>query len=74
VGTNFNFVASYAPIVGPAASYALGQGATMISAFWGVFVWKEFRGAGAEVKRYLALMFILFIAGLTSIALAPVIK
>jgi glucose uptake protein len=72
VGTNFNFVASYAPIVGPAASYALGQGATMISAFWGVFVWKEFRGAGQQVKRYLALMFILFIAGLTAIALAPV--
>jgi glucose uptake protein len=74
VGTNFNFVASYAPIVGPASSYALGQGATMISAFWGVFVWKEFRGAGAQVKRYLALMFILFIAGLTAIALAPVVK
>jgi glucose uptake protein len=74
VGTNFNFVASYAPIVGPAASYALGQGATMISAFWGVFVWKEFRGAGPQAKRYLALMFILFIAGLTAIALAPVIQ
>jgi glucose uptake protein len=74
VGTNFNFVASYAPIVGPAASYALGQGATMISALWGVFVWKEFRGAGPAVKRYLALMFILFIAGLTSIALAPVLQ
>ncbi len=74
VGTNFNFVASYAPIVGPAASYALGQGATMISAFWGVFVWKEFRGAGAQARRYLALMFILFIAGLTLIALAPVVK
>jgi glucose uptake protein len=73
IGTNFNFVASYAPIVGPAASYALGQGATMISAFWGVFVWKEFRGAGPQVKRNLALMFILFIAGLTAIALAPVI-
>ena len=74
VGTNFNFVASYAPIVGPAASYALGQGATMVSAFWGVFVWKEFRGAGPQAKRYLALMFILFIAGLTAIALAPVIQ
>jgi glucose uptake protein len=74
VGTNFNFVASYAPIVGPAASYALGQGATMISAFWGVFVWKEFRGAGSQARRYLALMFILFIAGLTLIALAPVVK
>jgi len=74
VGTNFNFVASYTPLVGPAASYALGQGATMVSAVWGVFVWKEFRGAGPEAKRLLALMFIFFVAGLTSIALAPVIN
>lgn len=74
VGTNFNFVASYAPLVGPAASYALGQGATMVSAVWGIFVWKEFRGAGPGAKRLLALMFIFFIAGLTSIALAPVVK
>jgi glucose uptake protein len=73
VGTNFNFVASYSPVVGPAASYALGQGATMISACWGVFVWKEFRGAGPEARRYLALMFVFFIAGLTSIAFAPVV-
>jgi glucose uptake protein len=73
IGTNFNFVASYSPVVGPAASYALGQGATMVSALWGVFVWKEFRGAGPEVKRYLALMFLLFIAGLTAIAFAPVV-
>lgn len=73
IGTNFNFVASYSPIVGPAASYALGQGATMVSAFWGVFVWKEFRGAGPEARRYLVLMFVLFIAGLTAIAFAPVV-
>ena len=39
-----------------AASYALGQGATMVSAIWGVFVWKEFRNAGPEAKRYLALL------------------
>jgi glucose uptake protein len=74
VGTNFNFVASYAPLVGPAASYALGQGATMVSALWGIFVWKEFRGAGPGARRFLALMFVFFIAGLTSIALAPVVK
>ena len=72
VGTISNFVASYAAMVGPAASYALGQGATMISAVWGVFVWKEFRGAGSDTKRLLALMFLVFIVGLTLIALAPV--
>jgi glucose uptake protein len=46
----------------------------MISALWGVFVWKEFRGAGSRVRLYLALMFLFFLLGLTSIALSPVIK
>lgn len=73
VGTISNFVASYAQMVGPAISYALGQGATMVSAIWGVFVWKEFRGCGPNVKRLLALMFVFFIAGLVCIALAPVV-
>jgi glucose uptake protein len=74
VGTIFNFVASYAQMVGPATSYALGQGATMVSAIWGVFVWKEFSGAGPSAKRLLALMFAFFIVGLACVALAPVLK
>lgn len=43
-GTICSFVAAYAPIVGPATSFSLGEGNTMISAVWGVFVWKEFLG------------------------------
>jgi glucose uptake protein len=74
VGTVSNFVASYARMVGPATSYALGQGATMVSAIWGVFVWKEFRGAGRDVKRLLTLMFVFFVAGLFCVALAPVVR
>ena len=74
VGTISNFAASYAQMVGPAISYSLGQGATMVAAIWGVFVWKEFRGAGADTKRLLALMFLFFIIGLTCVALAPVVK
>ena len=74
VGTIFNFVASYAQMVGPAASYALGQGSTMVGTIWGVFVWREFKGADATTKRLLALMFALFIAGLVCVALAPVVK
>ncbi|MGH9396466.1 MAG: GRP family sugar transporter [Terriglobia bacterium] len=74
VGTVSNFVASYAQMVGPATSYALGQGATMISAIWGVFVWKEFRGARRDVKTLLAMMFLFFILGLVGVALAPMIK
>jgi len=49
---------------GAAISYALGQGATMVAAFWGVFIWKEFKGAGKSVNLLLFFMFLLFITGL----------
>lgn len=70
-GAVLNFVASRAHIVGPAVSYSIGQGATMISAWWGVFVWKEFATAPARSKTLLVWMFVLFICGLTAVALAP---
>jgi glucose uptake protein len=71
-GAVFNFIASRAHIVGPAVSYSIGQGATMISAAWGVFVWQEFAAAPRRSKIFLAWMFVLFLCGLTAIALAPV--
>jgi glucose uptake protein len=74
LGTIANFVASYVPMIGPATSFAMGEGNTMISALWGVFVWKEFRGATDRVKLLLALMFLFFLLGLTAIALAPIVK
>ena len=70
-GAVFNFVASHAQIVGPAISYAIGQGATMISAVWGVFVWKEFKDAPASSRRLIPAMFIFFLIGLGLIAIAP---
>jgi glucose uptake protein len=73
-GTIANLVASSAPKsanVGPAVSYALGQGATLISAFWGLFYWKEFKDAPPTVNLQLGAMIALFIAGLTLISLAP---
>jgi glucose uptake protein len=70
-GAVLNFVASRAHMVGPAVSYSIGQGATMISAFWGVFIWKEFSSAPQKAKRYLALMFVLFVLGLSLVACAP---
>ena len=48
-------------LVGPAISYALGQGSTMVGALWGVLVWREFAGGGARVNRLLVLMFVLFV-------------
>ncbi len=70
-GAVVNFVASQAHIVGPAVSYSIGQGATMISACWGVFVWREFAHAPSRAKAYVTWMFVLFVCGLTSIAVAP---
>ena len=74
MGTIANFVASYVPMIGPATSFAMGEGNTMISALWGVFVWKEFKGASPRVKLLLALMFLFFMLGLSAIALAPIVK
>jgi glucose uptake protein len=73
IGTIANFVASYVPMIGPATSFSLGEGNTMISAIWGIFVWKEFHGARSRVKVLLAIMFLFFVLGLTFIALAPLI-
>jgi glucose uptake protein len=66
-----NFLASGAHLVGPAVSYSIGQGATMVSACWGVFVWREFAGAPRQAKTFLVLMFIFFLAGLGLVAIAP---
>jgi glucose uptake protein len=63
--------ASGTATVGPAVSYAMGQGATMISALWGVLVWREFAGAETRVKLLLVIMFVLFGAGLALISIAP---
>jgi glucose uptake protein len=68
IGFVFNMIA--AGKAGFAISYGLGQGATLIAAIWGVFIWKEFKHAPKGTNRLLALMFISFIAGLTLIITA----
>ena len=73
-GTIANFVAASTPEkvqVGPAISYAIGQGATMVSALWGLLVWKEFAGADQQVRILLGVMLILFVCGLLTVAIAP---
>ena len=61
-GTTTNFIASKA--ASPAVAYGLGQGGTMIAAIWGVFIWREFKGATRSTTVKIALMFICFLAGL----------
>lgn len=62
IGVTASFVASKA--ASPAIAYGLGQGGTMIAAIWGVFVWKECKGATAATKWMIAFMFVFFLAGL----------
>ena len=57
-------------IAGYAISYGLGQGATLVAAIWGVFVWKEFKDAPKGTSKLLILMFASFIVGLVLIILA----
>lgn len=71
VGAFASYVAASVPLVGPATSYAMGAGNALISALWGVLIWKEFRGGNQQVGRLLTLMFFLFILGLIAIAVAP---
>lgn len=55
---------------GFAISYGLGQGATVISALWGVFIWKEFKGASKSVNTMLFFMFLAYLTGLALLVYA----
>lgn len=70
LGMTFNIIASGQ--AGFAISYGLGQGATLIAALWGVFIWKEF-GKAEGLKGLLLAMFLFFLAGLGLIIAARVI-
>jgi glucose uptake protein len=62
LGTTFTFVPM--AMVGTALAYAIGQSNPLVAAVWGVFIWKEFRGAPKKSQVLLALMFVLYVSGL----------
>jgi glucose uptake protein len=62
---SFNVIAS--GVAGPAVSYALGQGATLVAAIWGVFIWKEFAAAPAGTGKLIAAMLAGYALGLVLI-------
>jgi glucose uptake protein len=68
LGNLLNLIA--AGKAGPAISYGLGQGATLVAALWGVLVWREFKGATKQVNLLVVAMFIFFVLGLGAIILA----
>lgn len=71
IGMSFNIVAS--GTAGPAISYGLGQGATMIAVLWGVFIWKEFKSAPAGTNKLLGLMFLFYMVGLALLIVARIV-
>jgi glucose uptake protein len=64
----FSIIAAGA--AGPSISYGLGQGATLVAAIWGVFIWKEFEDAPAGVNKLLTFMFLFYVAGLALIIIS----
>ncbi len=68
IALGLNVIAS--GVAGPAISYALGQGATLIAALWGVFIWKEFARAPRGTNPFIAAMFAAYAVGLLLIGLA----
>jgi glucose uptake protein len=49
---------------GAAVSYGLGQGATVVAAVWGIYIWKEFKGASVGTQQLLKVMLGLYVLGL----------
>ena len=70
LGMSLSIIASGA--AGFAISYGLGQGATLVAALWGVFVWKEFEQAPAGTEPAAGAMFASFVIGLGLIVYARV--
>ncbi len=68
LGMAFNIIASGK--AGPAISYGLGQGATVIAAIWGIYIWKEFKNPSASTRVLLKLMLMFYIMGLLLIIIA----
>lgn len=68
MGMSFSIIASGK--AGPAISYGLGQGATIVAALWGIYIWKEFKGASSSTNRVLSIMLLSYCVGLALIIIA----
>jgi glucose uptake protein len=68
IGMSFSIIASGK--AGAAISYGLGQGATVIAAIWGIFIWREFKNAPKGISALLNIMLLLYVAGIALIIYA----
>lgn len=67
-GTVLTFAAGN--FVGMALAGAIGQANSLVAAVWGVFVWREFRGASPSAKLLLVAMFAFYVGGIALVALS----
>ncbi len=68
LGMAFSILAS--DKAGPAISYGLGQGATVVAAIWGIYIWREFRNASTATYRILNVMLLCYVIGLGLLIMA----
>ncbi|QJW89846.1 multidrug DMT transporter permease [Spirosoma taeanense] len=68
LGMLFSILAS--DKAGPAISYGLGQGATVVAALWGIYVWREFRAAPKGVSTLLNAMLVCYVIGISLLIMA----
>jgi len=68
IGMSFNIIASGK--AGAAISYGLGQGATIVAAIWGIFIWREFKNAPKGVAALLNMMLLLYVIGIALVIYA----
>ncbi len=68
LGNSLSFMAANS--ASPAISYALSNAAVVVAAIWGVFVWKEFKGAPKGTNIMLAFMFVSYLVGLVLVVIA----
>ncbi|WP_194768582.1 GRP family sugar transporter [Tamlana sp. I1] len=71
IGMSFSILASEQ--AGPAIAYGLGQGATLVAAIWGVYIWKEFKTLPQAKNWLISLMFLCFIIGIGLIIYAKIV-
>lgn len=67
-GLSFNLISGNK--VGVAIAFVLGQCSAMIGACWGIFVWKDFKGAPRRTWVFIVEMFLLFFMGIVYVGLA----
>jgi glucose uptake protein len=57
--------------IGPALGYTAMHAGAVVAAIWGLFAWREFKGASERIRLLLAVMLVLYLAGLGMLSIAP---